>query len=95
MLAAMTGVDHERHTAFLAYVDARPAGVARFIRLGRPGPVAEFAAEVVDRQHGRGIGRILLDAAAIVANYRGIRFLAATLAPDNVPSRKLFSLVRC
>jgi GNAT superfamily N-acetyltransferase len=91
MLAAMTGVDHERHSAFLAYVDARPVGVARFIRLDRPGPVAEFAVEVVDRQQGRGIARILLDAAAIVANHHGIRFLAATLAPDNVPSRKLLA----
>lgn len=65
VLAALSDIDGRRHVAWLASVDGRPAGVARYVEC-EPG-LAEVAFEVVDAHHGRGIGSLLLEAVATVA----------------------------
>ena len=91
MCAALTGVDLTHHVAWVAEVNGRAVGIARFIRLAHDPRSAEFAAEVIDAHHGRGIGRALLDATATVATYRGIRCISATLDPRNKVSKALLA----
>lgn len=91
MVAALADVDGCRHAAWLAEVDGRPAGLARFVRTA---PVsAELAFEVADRHHGHGLGTALVDAVTTVAAARGVRRLEATLLPDNHASAHLLRLL--
>jgi GNAT superfamily N-acetyltransferase len=63
------------------------------VRLPGCATTADVAFEVVDRQHGRGIGTVLLDAIATVAACRGVREVQATMAPSNTASRRLLAKV--
>ena len=54
VVRALTDVDGCRHVAWLATVDGRPAGIARYARI-QDGP-ADLAFEVADAQQGRGAG---------------------------------------
>jgi RimJ/RimL family protein N-acetyltransferase len=81
VLAALTDVDGCRHAAWLATVDGRPAGIARYLRTA-PG-TAEVAFEVVDAHHGRGLGAVLVDAVTTVAAANGVRRVEATAMPGN------------
>jgi GNAT superfamily N-acetyltransferase len=87
MLAALTNVDGCDHVAWLATVDGRPAGIARYLRTA-PG-TAEVAFEVVDVHHGRGVGSALLDAVLTTAVLHGIRRLQASVAPTNRRSQRM------
>jgi ribosomal protein S18 acetylase RimI-like enzyme len=80
-LALLARVDAEHHV-LVAYADGdpRPAGLARLVRNG---DAAEVAFEVVDAQHGRGIGAALADALAADARAAGITEFRATVAGDN------------
>jgi GNAT superfamily N-acetyltransferase len=66
----------------VAYADGepRPAGLARLVR---DGDAAEVAFEVVDAQHGRGVGAALAEALAADARAAGITEFRATVAGDN------------
>jgi len=81
MTTALADVDGCRHVAWLATVDDRPAGIARFVRTASA--TAEIAFEVADRHHGRGLGTALLDVVTTVAAARGVRHVEATALPDN------------
>lgn len=87
MLAALADVDGYDHAAWLATVADRPAGIARYVRLG-PG-LAEVAFEVVDACHGRGLGSVLVDAITTVAAANGFSRIQATVTPGNAPSQRL------
>ena len=65
MLTALTDVDSCRHVAWVALVDGRPSGIARYVRVSDD--TAELAFEVVDAQHRRGLGLLLLDTVATLA----------------------------
>ena len=69
MLAALTDVDDCRHAAWIALVDGRPSGIARYVRVSAD--TAELAFEVVDAQHRRGLGLLLLDTVATLAQANG------------------------
>jgi GNAT superfamily N-acetyltransferase len=87
MLSALTSVDGCDHVAWLATVDGRPAGIARYLRTAPA--TAEVAFEVVDLHHGRGVGSALLDAVLTDAVLHGIRRLQATVAPTNPRSQRM------
>ena len=78
---ALADVDGHRHGAWVALVDGVPAGICRYVRTAPD--TAEIAFEVVDAHQARGIGSALVDAVATVADAAGIRWLEATVAPDN------------
>ncbi len=91
ILTALADVDGVRHAAWLASVDGRPAGIARYAVV-EPG-VAELAFEVVDAHRGTGIGTVLLDVVTTVAASHGVRRVRAALLADNGPSRHLVTQV--
>jgi GNAT superfamily N-acetyltransferase len=97
MVTALTAVDGCHHVAWLATVDGRPAGLARYVRVaGAPGraiAAAELAFEVVDAHQGRGLGAVLLDAITTVALARGVRRVQASVAAGNTRSRALLERV--
>jgi ribosomal protein S18 acetylase RimI-like enzyme len=88
-LAHLARVDGEHHV-LVAYADGepRPAGLARLVRDGH---AAEIAFEVVDAQHGRGIGAALAEALAADARAAGITEFRATVAGDNERAMSLLA----
>ena len=91
MLRALTAVDGRDHVAWLASVEGRAAGLARYVRVGPA--TAEIAFEVVNEHHGRGLGTALLDAVTTVAAASGIRRLQAVASGSNRASVHLLSQV--
>ena len=88
-LRSLANVDGHDHVAWVALVDGRPAGIARYLRTGHD--TAEVAFEVVDAHQGRGIGSALVDAVTTVACASGIRWLEATVEPGNRASVALLN----
>lgn len=78
VLASVDGCDR---VAWLASVDERPAGIARYVRTGPR--TAEIALEVVDAHQGRGLGAALLDAITTVAMVSGITRVQASVLSSN------------
>lgn len=86
LLVAVDGVDH---VAWLASVDERPAGIARYVRVDPT--AAEIAFEVADEFHGRGLGAVLVDTVTTIAAASGVTTLRAYVLGANQPSRRLLS----
>lgn len=76
--------------AWVAHISGRPVGIARYIRYPDELERAELAVEVVDAEHGRGVGRVLTEA-TVTAAVQGVRRLSATLDPGNAASRALLA----
>lgn len=91
MLASLVDVDGHEHVAWVAGVDRRPVGIARYVRVA-PATV-EVAFEVVDAWQGRGVGTMLLDAVTTVAAAHGVRRLRASVHPANAASLHLLARV--
>lgn len=89
MRDALLAVDGERHVGWLALLGDQPVGIARYVRMENDPAAAELAFEVVDDQHGRGLGTALLDALSTHAAYAGVRALRASLHRGNDASRRL------
>jgi GNAT superfamily N-acetyltransferase len=93
-LSYLTELDQERHFALGAIcVDEagreQGVGIARFVRsAGRP-EIAEPAVVVIDRLHGRGLGRLLCERLAEAARERGVRAFRCEVLASNTPMRAL------
>jgi RimJ/RimL family protein N-acetyltransferase len=95
----LTHVDREHHVAIGAFDPATPSsvggadgigvGVARVIRDGDQPESAEFAIAVIDPYQRRGIGHELLQAALVVSDRLGVRWLRGTVLAENQPMRRL------
>jgi L-amino acid N-acyltransferase YncA len=83
-LVQLTDVDHHRHEALVA-LDARGEvlGVARWVRVPGERDAAEVAYEVVDELQGRGLGTLLLERLAELAEAQGVRRLRALVTLGN------------
>ncbi|QBR93871.1 GNAT family N-acetyltransferase [Nocardioides euryhalodurans] len=91
MWSALTAVDGRHHVAWLASVDGRPAGIARYVHVAPC--TAEIAFEVVDEQQGRGLGGVLLDTISTIAAASRVRRLQATVLAENSASRGLLAMI--
>jgi GNAT superfamily N-acetyltransferase len=101
MLEHLSAVDRERHIAIGAFDPGCPSpaggedgagiGVVRVIRESRDAKEAEFSIAVVDAYQHRGVGRLLMQAAAVVADRLGIASLHGTVLAENLPMRRLAS----
>lgn len=87
------GVDHVAIGARLAddagHVEPAIVGVARYFRADPDAPVAEPSVAVVDRLHGRGLGRLLLRRLAREARAQGITHFRAHALADNDRVRRI------
>ncbi len=95
-LAYLTELDHERHFALGALcVDSAGkesgVGIARFVRSAEQPDIAEPAVVVIDRLHGRGLGRILCERLAEAARERGVRAFRCEVLASNSPMRALIN----
>jgi RimJ/RimL family protein N-acetyltransferase len=90
-LEALADVDGDHHVAWLATVDTRSVGIARYVVVAPE--VVEIALEVADEYQGLGIGTLLVDALTTAAVARGIRRVRATVLPENEPSRRLVTRI--
>jgi GNAT superfamily N-acetyltransferase len=88
MAHRLADVDHDAHGAWVARVFGEPVGIGRYIRLDDPA-VAEIALEVVDRDQGLGLGRLLLDVVGAAAADAGTTSLLWLMDEGNRPVRRL------
>jgi GNAT superfamily N-acetyltransferase len=99
MVEHLVAVDRERHIAIAAFdptrrsaaggVDGAGVGVVRLIRHDASDDHAEFSIAVIDSFQHRGVGRMLMAAAAVVAERIGIRHLRGTVLAENRGMRAL------
>jgi len=82
-------VDHDRHEAVGAFDGERLVGSAHYFRSGEDATEAEIAAEVIDRDQGKGIGSCLLRELARLARPRGISHFSATVLAENAAALAL------
>jgi GNAT superfamily N-acetyltransferase len=106
-LRYLTEIDGHDHVALGALLVRRfrapePAGIARFVRLEPGGSVAEAAVAVTDAQHGKGLGRLLLEKLGAAARDAGVtRFRCLVLEENRAMQALLASfdldakLVKC
>lgn len=87
----LTNVDDRDHVAWVALVGGSPAGICRYVRTADD--AAELALEVVDDAQGRGIGAALVDSVTTVAQFNGVAWLEAVVAPGNRASLSLLTQV--
>jgi len=84
LLDRLCAVDGEGHFAWMAMQEGCVAGLARWVRT-RPPAVAEIALTVRDDLQGRGLGRLLLQALALVAPTRGVTCFEIVALSENRP----------
>ncbi|GAB3809244.1 GNAT family N-acetyltransferase [Micromonospora zhanjiangensis] len=71
------------HAALVAELGGAVVGVASYERTGADDPRAEFAVFVDERQHGRGIGTLLLEHLSASARAHGVAKLVGDVLPGN------------
>lgn len=86
-LTYYTEVDFVMHVALVAEIDTegewRPVGVGRFVRDREFPDHSEFAITITDEFQGQGIGRVLLQHLIRCARKLGVRYLEASVLPQN------------
>lgn len=88
----LAAVDGRRHLAVAAFgPDGEPLGIARLIGVGLRD--AELAIEVVDAWQGRGVGRRLLVAVAVLGREQCYSRLHADVLTENTGMRVLLASV--
>lgn len=83
-------VDGERYGLLALDSHGAIAGHAVYARLEDP-TRAEVAVEIADRLHGQGLGTILIESLAAVAELRGVERFVAEVLPEN---RAMLSVFR-
>ncbi|HYZ91887.1 MAG TPA: GNAT family N-acetyltransferase [Actinomycetota bacterium] len=85
MVEAVTGTDHDRREALLAFLDGDVVGVAEWGRDPDDHDRAHVAIVVDDHVRRRGIARELMKRLTVVARVHGIRDFVATVMTINKP----------
>lgn len=88
-LTEIDGVDHVAYVALRGDAPKELVAVGRLVRSTKDPTAAEVAVAVGDCWQRRGIGTLLGDLLATAARDRGIRWLTATMASDNVAAHRL------
>jgi GNAT superfamily N-acetyltransferase len=92
-LTEVDGIDHVAYVALRGDAPKELVAVARLVRSAENPVAAEIAVAVGDCWQRRGVGTLLGDLLATAARDRGVRFLTATMAADNVGAHRLFDHV--
>ncbi len=102
LLDRLLDIDGSRHVAIVGQDISRMSdveqqstglgvGVARYITSSTDATQAEIAIAVIDEYHGRGVGRLLLDALIDHAVDSGITTCTATVLSDNTKMIRLLA----
>ncbi|WP_420821829.1 GNAT family N-acetyltransferase [Pseudonocardia broussonetiae] len=86
-------VDGRDRIALVAHTDDGPVGMTQLVRDARARDEAEVAVAVVDAWQGRGVGRLLVEAAVARARTTGLDRLHARVLAGNAPALGLFRTV--
>jgi GNAT superfamily N-acetyltransferase len=92
-LTELDGIDHVAYVALRGDAPKELVAVARLVRSAVDPSAAEIAVVVGDAWQRRGVGTLLGDLLATAARDRGVRWLTATMAADNVAAHRLFDHV--
>jgi RimJ/RimL family protein N-acetyltransferase len=87
VIRRLADVDGCSHVAWLASIDGEPVGIGRYAAYDNR--LVDVALEVVDRWHGHGLGGVLVDTIATIAQANGFSAVAATVHPTNHASVRL------
>jgi GNAT superfamily N-acetyltransferase len=91
MVRRMCAADHDTYQQWLALVDGDAVGEVSVARVdGAPGQ-GEVALAVRDDWHRRGLGRLLLEVAGVLATNRGMPTLTCEVQTENRASASLFT----
>jgi acyl-CoA synthetase (NDP forming)/RimJ/RimL family protein N-acetyltransferase len=88
-VARFTQVDYDSRVALVAMVRGEIIGVARYDRLNAS--TAEVAFNISDAFQGRGVGSVLLEHLAAVAQERGVGKFVADVLPQNRKMIQVFN----
>jgi acyl-CoA synthetase (NDP forming)/RimJ/RimL family protein N-acetyltransferase len=88
-VARFTQVDYDSRVALVATVRGEIIGIARFDRLDTT--TAEVAFNISDAFQGRGVGSVLLEHLAAVAQERGVGKFVADVLPQNRKMIQVFN----
>ncbi|MEP7332133.1 MAG: GNAT family N-acetyltransferase [Terracoccus sp.] len=87
MLHRLSDVSPGHHVAPVGLRHGRPVGIVRWVRYPGQHPsgevLADLAAEVVDLEQGRGVGRLLVTEAMRSASHAGITMFSVFVSDDN------------
>jgi GNAT superfamily N-acetyltransferase len=89
-LTEIDGVDHVAYVALRGDAPGELMAVGRLVRDAQRPHSAEVAVVVADGWQRRGAGALLGSLLATAARDRGVRWLTATMAADNVAAHRLF-----
>lgn len=78
-----THVDYQDRVALVMFVRDELAGIGRYDRTEKSGPIAEVAFNVSDHHQGRGIGSVLLEHLADIGRESGVTRFVADVLPQN------------
>lgn len=84
-----THVDYDSRAAIVATLKDEIIGVARYDRLD-DGSLAEVAFNISDHFQGKGVGSVLLEHLAAIAQERGVRRFVADVLPQNRKMMNVF-----
>jgi acyl-CoA synthetase (NDP forming)/GNAT superfamily N-acetyltransferase len=88
-VARFTQVDYVSRVALVATIRGDIIGIARFDRL--EGSTAEVAFHISDAHQGRGVGSVLLEHLAAIAQERGVTKFVADVLPQNRKMIQVFT----
>jgi GNAT superfamily N-acetyltransferase len=92
-LTELDGIDHIAYVALRGDAPKELVAVARLVRSVENPAAAEIAVTVCDDWQRRGVGKLLGGFLATAARDRGIRYLTATMAAENLGAHRLFKHV--
>jgi acetyltransferase len=92
-LTEIDGIDHVAYVALRGDAPEELIAVARLVRDPERPESAEVAVTVGDCWQRRGVGTLLGSVLATAARDRGVRWLTATMAADNVAAHRLFEQI--
>ncbi|MBE3073711.1 MAG: GNAT family N-acetyltransferase, partial [Actinobacteria bacterium] len=88
-VARFTQVDYDRRVALVATVRGEIIGIGRFDKLDET--TAEVAFHISDAHQGRGVGSVLLEHLAAIAQERGVTKFVADVLPQNRKMIQVFT----
>jgi protein lysine acetyltransferase len=89
----LTNLDMVNRFAWAVLVEGEPAALARYSRTTTRPSVAEVAVTVIDEYQGRGLGPMLIQSLAVVAQAAGFAAFEFEVLPENRPMLRVLEKI--